>query len=389
MKWYQIRMAAPRAADVDILGDIGGWWGDVDAQTMIHELRDLDADEIRLNINSGGGSIFDGIAILNALRQHPAKVTANVLGLAASAASFIACGVDEVAMAENSTMMIHDGSGVVVGNAQDMHEMADLLDKLSDNIASIYAAKAGGTTESWRATMRTDTWYTAEEAVDAGLADRVTTVAKVDPPTREGDPENRMHAATLDDARKALALSSTLTMQGSAPATRTPVSSEPGNQESKEMTVDHAAFLTDLRARLGVTDAEASEETILSALDEALSEQPQAEPQMSVPEGTVLVDKAQWEQVIADAEAGRLARAEQIAAHRDGLIEAAVRDGRISPANRDGYRQMLDLDEAKGVAVLNALQPNSAVPVVELGHAGDASDEVAATADDAYPANWI
>ena len=84
--WYEIRMSAPRTADIDILADIGGWWDGVDAATMVRDIRDLDVDEIRLNINSGGGSVFDAVAILNALRQHPAKVVANVLGLAASAA---------------------------------------------------------------------------------------------------------------------------------------------------------------------------------------------------------------------------------------------------------------------------------------------------------------
>ena len=76
--WYKIRMSAPRTADIDILADIGGWWDGVDAATMVRDIRDLDADEIRLNINSGGGSVFDAVAILNALRQHPAKVVANV-----------------------------------------------------------------------------------------------------------------------------------------------------------------------------------------------------------------------------------------------------------------------------------------------------------------------
>ena len=273
--WYKIRMSAPRTADIDILADIGGWWDGVDAATMVRDIRDLDADEIRLNINSGGGSIFDAVTILNALRQHPAKVTANVLGLAASAASFIACGVDETTMSANSTMMIHDGSGIAVGNAQDMHEMADLLDKLSDNIASIYAAKAGGTPDSWRETMRAETWYTADEAVAAGLADRVVDVAKADPP-EASTAENRAHPTTVEDARRALGLSASIAANSLAAAAaahiKTPVSVEPGNQETnKEDAVNHTEFLNGLRARLGVTDADATEETILAALDERLA----------------------------------------------------------------------------------------------------------------------
>ena len=383
--WYKIRMSAPRTADIDILADIGGWWDGVDAATMVRDIRDLDADEIRLNINSGGGSIFDAVTILNALRQHPAKVTANVLGLAASAASFIACGVDETTMSANSTMMIHDGSGIAVGNAQDMHEMADLLDKLSDNIASIYAGKAGGTPDSWRETMRAETWYTADEAVAAGLADRVVDVAKADPP-EASTAENRAHPTTVEDARRALGLSAVIAAHSAAATVaahiKTPVSSEPGNRKTKEDAVEHTEFLNGLRARLGVTDADATEETILAALDESLAEQPQPAVDIQVPEGTVLVDKGQWEQVKQDAEAGRQARAEQVTARRDALIADALREGRISPANSEAYRQMLDVDEERAARVLNALQPNTAVPVTEIGHAGGQGDEVADSSDE-------
>ena len=392
--WYEIRMSAPRTADIDILADIGGWWDGVDAATMVRDIRDLDVDEIRLNINSGGGSVFDAVAILNALRQHPAKVVANVLGLAASAASFIACGVDETAMAANSTMMIHGGSGVVVGNAKDMHDMADLLDKLNANIASVYAAKAGGTTESWLETMLAETWYTADEAVEAGLADRVVAGEKVEAAEAAPSAENRLHPTTVEDARRALGLSASIAANSLAAAVaahiKTPVSVEPGNQETnKEDAVNHTEFLNGLRARLGVTDADATEETILAALDESLAEQPQPAADMQVPpEGTVLVDKGQWEQVKQDAEAGRQARAEQVTARRDALIADALREGRISPANSEAYRAMLDVDEERAARVLNALQPNTAVPVAEIGHAGGQGDEVAAV-DDAYPSNWI
>jgi ATP-dependent Clp endopeptidase proteolytic subunit ClpP len=129
--------------------------------------------EIRLHINSPGGEVFEGIAILNALRAHSARVVAVVDGIAASAASFIACGADELVMAENSELMIHDAWGLCVGNAADMRETAGMLDHLSDNIASVYAKKAGTDVAAWRAAMSTETWYSAEEAVAAGLADRV------------------------------------------------------------------------------------------------------------------------------------------------------------------------------------------------------------------------
>jgi len=156
---------------VDSWGDIFG----VSAKEFSVALDGLpdEVEEIRLHINSPGGDVFDGIAILNALRAHSARVVAVVDGIAASAASFIACGADELVMAQNSELMIHDAWGVCVGNAADMVSMADMLGRLSDNIASIYFDKAGGDMAQWRAAMAAESWYSADEAVAVGLADRV------------------------------------------------------------------------------------------------------------------------------------------------------------------------------------------------------------------------
>ena len=121
--------------------------------------------------------MFDGVAIANLLRAHPARTVAVVQGLAASAASFIAVACDEVVMAANATLMIHDAWGMCVGNAEDMLTMAATLDAVSDNIADFYAAKAGGERAEWREKMRAETWLTATAAVEVGLADRVEAFA--------------------------------------------------------------------------------------------------------------------------------------------------------------------------------------------------------------------
>lgn len=162
----------------DPIDDWGGWWG-ISAKefTQVLDRLPADVDEIELHINSPGGVIFDGWAIVNSLRSHKAKVIAVVDGLAASMASVVAVAADEVVMAPNSELMIHDVSGVIWGNAADMAEFAELLDHFSDNIASLYAAKAGGTTAEWRETMKGEAWFSADEAVAAGLADRVDSAA--------------------------------------------------------------------------------------------------------------------------------------------------------------------------------------------------------------------
>lgn len=169
--WYEIRNLADSRAEIALYDEIGAWG--VSASAFVDELRALNASSITLRISSPGGDVHDGLLMLNALRQHPADIDVVIEGLAASAASFIAMAGDTVMIAPQAMVMIHDAAGLCMGNAEDMFEMANLLDKHSDNIAAIYSQKAGGTVEDWRAKMREETWYTDQEAVDAGLADGV------------------------------------------------------------------------------------------------------------------------------------------------------------------------------------------------------------------------
>lgn len=174
--WFRIENKKDEDAEVYIYGAIGGsWWDDeaISAKSFADQIKAIKGDKITVHVNSPGGAIFDGLAIYNSLKQHPAEVTVIVDALAASAASFIAMAGDELVMARNAVMMIHDGSGACFGNAKDMKDMADLLDKLSDNIADIYTQRAGGNVDFWREAMKEETWYTGTEAVTAGLADRV------------------------------------------------------------------------------------------------------------------------------------------------------------------------------------------------------------------------
>lgn len=168
--WFRIKNEAD-SSDVYIYDEIG-FWGTT-ATDFVQEITKIDSGQINLHLNSPGGEIFDGLAIYNALKQHKANVTVYVDALAASAASFIAQAGDEIVMARNAQMMIHDGIGIAFGNEADMLETADLLGKLSNNIADIYSQRAGGTVEEWRALMKAEMWYSGSEAVDAGLADSV------------------------------------------------------------------------------------------------------------------------------------------------------------------------------------------------------------------------
>lgn len=187
--WFEIKNEADRPK-VYIYDEIG-FWG-TEASDFVKKLADITATDFELHLNSPGGEIFDGLAIYNALKQHSAKVHVYVDGLAASAASFIAQAGDTVTMARNAQMMIHDGIAFAYGNEQDMLDTADLLSKLSNNIADIYAFAADNrgkntTLEEFRALMREEVWYTGKEAVDAGLADAVLDHNEEDVSTNQWD----------------------------------------------------------------------------------------------------------------------------------------------------------------------------------------------------------
>lgn len=172
--WFRIENSISAGTTGVYIYDEIGYWG-VSASDFMDALRQINTGTIELHLNSPGGDVFDGIAIYNCLRAHAARVDVVVDSLAASAASVIAQAGDTVTMMPGSQMMIHEASGLCMGNAADMAEMAKMLDQQSDNIAGIYASAAGGDRGEWRERMKAETWYMAEEAVAIGLADRIAT----------------------------------------------------------------------------------------------------------------------------------------------------------------------------------------------------------------------
>lgn len=169
--WYEIRDAGDSVVEVLLYDEIGSWG--ISAKDFVNELGAIKASTITLRVNSPGGDVFDGVAIYNGLKNHKAAVNVVVDGLAASSAAFITQAGDTVLMAEGSTMMIHEPHGMTLGDAGDMAKMAETLGKMGDTIASLYAARAGGTEAEWRERMREESWYRAQEAVDVKLADGV------------------------------------------------------------------------------------------------------------------------------------------------------------------------------------------------------------------------
>jgi ATP-dependent Clp protease protease subunit len=157
-----------------------GWFGGMSAKTFVAEMQKLGkVDVINLHINSPGGSVFDGVAIYNSLKSHPARIEVDVDSVAASIASVIAMAGDEIRMAQNAMMMIHDPMGVAMGTAEEMRKTAELLDQIKGVIAGTYAKRTGMKDAEVMALMAEETWMSADEALDMGFADTVTEEQKI------------------------------------------------------------------------------------------------------------------------------------------------------------------------------------------------------------------
>lgn len=158
-------------AEISINDNIGGWG--ITANDFIAELKELgDVDTINVRISSGGGSIVEGNAIFNALKRHPAKIVTHIDSIAASMASVIAMAGDEVCMAANALFMIHNPWTASIGGAEQLRKDADLLDKMENNIRNSYD-RSNLSVDELSAAMDADTYYTAEEALEAGFIDSI------------------------------------------------------------------------------------------------------------------------------------------------------------------------------------------------------------------------
>ena len=175
-RWYDIKAQAG-AAEIYIYGNIGDRWDEdgVVASSLVKEIAALNADSIDLRINSFGGSVPDGLAIYNALKSHRAQVVGHIDGVALSCAGYIAMAADTLIMAANAQLMIHAPWTMAGGNAKDLRDTADMLDKYAQGMAHGYAAKAGISHDDALALLTdgVDHWYTAKEALAAGFVDQI------------------------------------------------------------------------------------------------------------------------------------------------------------------------------------------------------------------------
>ena len=375
-----------------LLFDEIGMWG-LTAKDFANELKEVDANEIALRINSAGGDVYDGIAMMNTLRSHPARVTAFVEGLAASAASFLAVGgADEVVMCPHSEMMIHDAMTFITGNAAEAAEAIKQLERVSDNIASIYADKSGGDPGSFREAMRAETWFTAEEAVLAGLADRVGELREA---------SESMELAAMSNSRFQL-VNKFRGRRGDPPADlmnkgeTNMADSELLSKlfKHKDAILALAEALEDGKGVELAGDGVAAPEVGPDGAQEAEQPgpgEPQPEPGEAAEEsgesddgkaenespGTVTLDAETYEQLKTAAEAGWAAAEEQSKRNRAAEVDQWIADGRISSGLRDKAIAAIEANADAARATFGA-NPKNTIPRAPLGHSVD--DEGAAVA---------
>ena len=347
-------VATGKTATLRVYGPIdswGGFWG-VSARDVSDALDSLpdDVTEIQVRINSVGGEVWEGLAITNMLRAHQARIVTVVDGLAASAASVIACSGDERVMAPGTSMMIHDVSTFAYGNAATMRKAGEILDSISGSLADLYAEYAGGSSEGWRGLMIEETWYSAKEAVDAQLADRVGVVKDAGQTETAGAEEETVVVIPADGDPVEDRFDLSIFMHAGrddAPAPKPPSASAAGSShtEGGSAVGFTDAQMTDLRRKLGVAE-DADEATILAALDESLDERAEAPAPINtaIPEGHTVIPAAK----LADLEAAaKLATTTAKSLHdkeRDTFLDS--QRGKYLPTSRAGWEAEYDRDPA-------------------------------------------
>ena len=174
--WNVMKNDEEKSAELILYGSIGSdeYWDDISDKAFKQDIENLgDVENITLHINSPGGSVFSAVAIANTLKNHKAKITANIDGLAASAATIITSACDIVKMPKNALFMVHNPITFAYGNNQDMQKTLEMLNKVKNSIIETYLNKAKTDKETLSELMDNETWMSAEEAKEYGFIDEI------------------------------------------------------------------------------------------------------------------------------------------------------------------------------------------------------------------------
>lgn len=314
-KFLDFRNEAGVTPELLVYGDIDEWWGEVRSKDFAEQLKTIDADAINVRINSGGGSVFTAQAIYSSLRMHPAKITVYIDGIAASAATIIAMAGDKIVMPENAMMMIHNPLSGVFGNAEELRDLADILDKVRDTIVAAYRNKTGLEDEKLVELMAAETWMTATEALELGFIDEVSGAMKI--AAKAGANGGLIvNGLTIDEERRR-GLPEGWLASAESENTNEPANDSPG-EEVEAMTLeelrDNHPEVYNAVIAAGQTEGANNERARIQAIEE-----------MAMPGHEELVNRAKFENAISpEAFAIEMVKAEK--AIKDGYREARARD---------------------------------------------------------------
>jgi len=345
--WYAVDFKG-EIAELSIFDEIGGWGVPVSAFK-----EDFDsvktAPRVRVMLNSPGGSVFDGMALYNILSTIRDKLTIEVVGAAASIASVVALAGRELVMGEGSYLMIHNPWATVMGDADELLKVADVLEKMRLEMANIYATRTGIDREEVLKAMAAETWYTAEEAVEAGFADSVHDYGQIAATAVDLSRFRNVPAQLRERTAQARA------SEAEANLTRT---GEVSNHEEAPDMV-----LSEILEYLGSAKTE-DKDAIAKALgvQEARAELTAAQSKIATLEEALAQYKAQAEEQ---------AKAE-LARRKTAAIESALSDGRILPRDRAKWEARFD-EQPDFVEKVLADLPK-AIDYSTVGHAGGGNE---------------
>lgn len=143
----------------------------INAKDVSEFLEEANGEDIKLSIDSGGGSVYAGSTIYTALMNYSGKISAEVTGLCASIASVIMLSAEHIAVSPASTIMIHNVWSFSQGDYRDMAKQSDILKEMSSSIAKMYAKRMNISVEQAQLAMDKETYYSADQAVESGIAD--------------------------------------------------------------------------------------------------------------------------------------------------------------------------------------------------------------------------
>lgn len=336
--------------------------------------------DVELHVNSPGGDVHEGVAMLNVLRSHPGKVTAIVEGLAASAASFIvAGGADRIIMRPHSEVMVHSPWMALEGDGPTLVKAAGDLERLGGTLARIYADRAGGTPEHWAGLMSAETWFTADEAVAAGLADAVV------------DGRTAVTAAN----HTASPVFARFRYRSRAEAPQPNTKDNDMAEQQPEQTADGVVFTPEqwnkLCTILDVDPAAATVDETLDLIAAMVEKLVRDNPEKTdsngdavlARAGRVLLDRDTYQELVAGAREGIAIRAQRDAKAREDEVDTWIKEGRINSALRRQAVAMAHRDITTARAFYGSNPPNT-IPVKEIGHALTPDDEA-----ETGPSNWV